>query len=453
MKRIFYLWLALAGICIAGCTGEKKSSLPAPDIKSKITTSLENDEIRYWYPRVIDTVYGGYLSRYSYDWKEQNRQDKYIVYEGRHLWTTSMLYLFMPQRTEFLTYAKAGFPFIKDKMWDPKAGGFFIAVDRQGNPLPNLIGEKRIYGQAFSLYGMAKYFLASGDTAALDLAKKEFNWLEKGAHDARYGGYWEFLYRDGKPMKETDKITPSMQDRALQGLKDFNSSIHILEALTTLYEAWPDPVVKIRLTEMLNIINRTMIDPKGYLVQYFYGNWQRVPGKNMKQKTGDDKWLGEPITFGHDIETAYLLLEAAESLGWDDSTVMPTAIKLTEHTIKFGWDKANGGIFNEGSHVRADSVIIIDNHKSWWAEIEALNTFLLMSQKVPADQARYYGYFLKQWDYIDRYLIDHTYGEFFTDGTDTDPATKLMLKAHEWKASYHTSRGLVNCIKRLEDKK
>jgi cellobiose epimerase len=225
--------------------------------------------------------------------------------------------------------------------------------------------------------------------------------------------------------------------------------MHILEALTTLYEAWPDPVVRDRLTEMLNFLNKTMIDPKGYLIQYFYGDWQRVPGSAMKEKTGSEHWLGEPVTFGHDIELAYLLLDAAEALGWNDSTVMPTCIKLTEHTIKYGIDPIHGGIFNEGSHVTADSVIIIDDHKSWWAEFEALNSYLLMSQKVPSEKDRYYDLFLRQWEYIDQYVVDHEYGEFFNNGTDTDPRAIKMLKAHAWKAPYHTTRGLLNCIKNL----
>jgi mannobiose 2-epimerase len=126
-------------------------------------------------------------------------------------------------------------------------------------------------------------------------------------------------------------------------------------------------------------------------------------------------------------------------------------VKLTDHTIKFGWDKINGGIFNDGSHVTPDSVIIIDPHKSWWAEFEALNTLLLMSQKVPSDQEKYYTLFTKQWEYMDKYLIDHTYGEFYNEGIDTDPQNKYFMKAHAWKASYHSTRGLVNCIRMLDE--
>ena len=126
-----------------------------------------------------------------------------------------------------------------------------------------------------------------------------------------------------------------------------------------------------------------------------------------------------------------------------------TCIKLTEHTIKYGIDPVNGGIYNDGAHITADSMIITNNHKAWWAEFEALNSYLLMSQKVPSERERYYNLFLKQWDYIDKNLVDHTYGEIYNDGVDTDPKTVKMMKAHAWKAPYHTSRALMNCIKNL----
>jgi mannobiose 2-epimerase len=242
-----------------------------------------------------------------------------------------------------------------------------------------------------------------------------------------------------------------MNDGVNRGYKDFNSSIHLLEGLSTLYQAWPDTLVKKRLEEMLVIIRDTMIHPDGYLIQYFHGNWERVAGEVLAQRTRNDKWLGEPITFGHDIETAYLLIEAAEVLGWEESAVMPTAVKLTEHTIRFGWDPVNGGIFDDGSHITADSVVIINDHKSWWAEVESLNTLLLMSEKVPAERDKYFDLFVKQWDYIDKYLIDHTHGEFYSHGTDTDPETVSGMKAHAWKTPYHITRALVNCLRLLED--
>ena len=73
------------------------------------------------------------------------------------------------------------------------------------------------------------------------------------------------LKRDGKPVYRDDSI-PSTSDI---GYKDQNSSIHILEALTELYHVWPEPLVRLRLQEMLSLIRDKMVSKKGYLILFF----------------------------------------------------------------------------------------------------------------------------------------------------------------------------------------
>jgi mannose/cellobiose epimerase-like protein (N-acyl-D-glucosamine 2-epimerase family) len=51
--------------------------------------------------------------------------------------------------------------------------------------------------------------------------------------------------------------------------------------------------------------------------------------------------------------------------------------------------------------------VIIDDHKSWWSQVEALNSLLLMHYLHPESDINYYTYFRSQWLYIDTYLIDH----------------------------------------------
>jgi mannobiose 2-epimerase len=449
MCRYYYACFIYLAVLLNSCSRPGPAIRNPGDISSKILSCLENDELKYWYPRVIDTLYGGYLSRFSYDWKADTLQNKYLVYEARHLWTTSFISENYPEKKQYLDYARNGFNFLKDHTWDIQYGGFYIATDRKGKPLAGMINEKRIYGQAFSLYALSRYYHVSRDTAALELARKEFLWMEINAHDSKYGGYWEFLKRNGKPFTQDDKPASPFIDNAVRGFKDYNSSIHLLEALSAFYSVWPDSLVKIRLEEMLNIVSKKMIHPDGYLIQFFYDDWTPVPPNILKQKAGKDLWFTDHITFGHDIETAYLLLDATESLGIEDSLILPVSVRLTEHTLKFGWDKINGGIFDKGLKFSNDSVRIIDTHKSWWGEMEALNTLLLMSIKVPENKARYYQYFTEQWNYIDQYLIDHTNGEFYNYGTDTDAGNKTAMKAHDWKASYHTTRSLVNCLNLL----
>ena len=67
------------------------------------------------------------------------------------------------------------------------------------------------------------------------------------------------------------------------------------------------------------------------------------------------------------------------------------------------------------------------------------------------DRYRYFEKFRKMWDYIDKNLIDHEHGEWYSGGIDEQPELKTALKGHNWKAFYHQYRSMENCVKRLRD--
>jgi mannobiose 2-epimerase len=74
---------------------------------------------------------------------------------------------------------------------------------------------------------------------------------------------------------------------------------------------------------------------------------------------------------------------------------------------------------------------------------------LLLSQLYPKE-TRYRDLFIKQWDYIDTYLIDHEYGGWYEAGLDSSPEAKNRPKAQIWKANYHDGRSLMNVIRMLK---
>jgi mannobiose 2-epimerase len=76
----------------------------------------------------------------------------------------------------------------------------------------------------------------------------------------------------------------------------------------------------------------------------------------------------------------------------------------------------------------------------------------MMSKLFPGEKLNYYEKFCVQWEYIKKYLIDHQYGGFYWGGIDKAPRVNFAPKSTIWKCNYHTSRGLINCILRLEDK-
>ena len=422
------------------------------------TTNLDTTELQMhyaakqglldkYYPRDIDTLYGGYLSTFTYDFKPQGDQDKMIVTQSRHTWSTAKAAMFYHD-TSYISMSAHGYYFLRDKMWDKQYGGFYNLVTRDGTPKSTI---KEAYGNAFAIYGLCAYYECSSDTSALNLAKKEFMWMEKYSHDSIYKGYYQHLNRDGSHIIRTADI----QSTSDLGYKDQNSSIHILEALTELYKVWKDPLVKARLQEMLELIRDKIVTPKGYLQLYFTYDWKPISYRDSSDNVIKKNHYLDHVSFGHDVETAYLMQEADEALhGKADAKTLFIGKKMVDHALRNGWDDSVGGFYDEGYYFKnKPGLTITYKTENWWAQAEALNTLLMFSEMYPDDSLHYLQKFFKEWQYVQTYLIDHEYGDWYEEGLDTSPEYKTRLKAQIWKGSYHILRALMNCIKRIEANK
>jgi len=148
-------------------------------IAAQMDNSINTELLNKWYPQSVDSLYGGFLSTYTFDFKTQGPQDKFIVTQARHIWSTAKAAELYPDKAYYIKCAKHGFQFLRDVMWDKKYSGFYNLVTRQGQDKSNPIAPKEAYGNAFAIYALSAYYKASGDTGALSLAKKAFYWLEK----------------------------------------------------------------------------------------------------------------------------------------------------------------------------------------------------------------------------------------------------------------------------------
>jgi len=400
-------------------------------------------EFQLWYPLSIDTIDGGFYSDINYKWQLEGTQNKMIVTQARHVWSTANGAMFYQKDNVLRTVGAHGVKFLKDRMWDKEFGGFYDLVDRRGEPIrENGQIIKRAYGNAFAIYGLAAYYKASGDTAALALAQETFRWLEQHSYDAEYGGYFQFLSREGVPFTEGYRGTPP---------KDQNSTIHLLEAFTELYKVWPDQELKERLQSLLQIVRDTITTGKGSMVLFFKRDWTPISYRDSNPDVREKNYEFNHVSFGHDVETAYLMLEASEALGMKhDTTTLRTAKRMVDHTLAYGWDQERGGIFDGGYYFRGeDRPTIVRRTKEWWSQIEAFNSLLMMSELFPEEERPYFDAFCAQWEYCKKYLIDDEHGGWYWGGVDIVPTNRTFPKGTIWKGNYHTSRGLINCIKRL----
>ncbi|PHN01168.1 AGE family epimerase/isomerase [Flavilitoribacter nigricans] len=438
--------MVLAGF---GCGPEKQ---PEPETYlgvpvAEIETELEQ-LMALWYPRIVDTVNGGYLTNFERDWTPSESQNKMLVTQARGLWTAARAAAFFPDRPVFREAADAGFRFLTEKMWDTQYGGFYQYFPPVA-ATPSEPSYKMTYSNAFALFALAEYARINPEPAVMDWVRKAFQWLESRAHDPQLRGYYNLIFDE--PLSATD----TAQQRYAGSLgwgkpewKDQNTSIHVLEALSTTYQVLPEPLVGERLAEMLHLVRDTMVNEDGYLHLYFTKDWEPISHRDSSRAYILDNLPLDHQSFGHDIETGYLLIEASESLndGAVDAKTLETAKALVDHTLAYGFDQDYYGLFDRGYRFPPDREMeIVNNHKVWWAQAEAWHALGLMTQYFPNEKV-YEEAFRKMWDYIQKEMIDPEYGGWYANGLDTAPESISQRKAHQWKGAYHNGRALFQVL-------
>jgi len=455
-------------------------------LAEQIEAHLRQQVLEKWFPRCVDRQNGGFLPNFREDWSPGTDNDKTIVFQSRQTWVAAEVAKRYPDlRQQYLAYARHGLEFLDRVMWDAEHGGFFWGLDASGKISSRYGDEKHAYGIAFGIYAAANVYEAAGEQRALELAQRTFRWLEQHAHDKTNGGYFEALTRQGKPILRPPAANKTRDlIGTVYGYKSMNSHIHLLEAMTALYRVWPDPLVEKRLRELVEVITRRVYVEPGCLNQFFTPDWRAVP---------------EHDSFGHDVETAFLLVEAAAALKRpDDPEIWRVARSLVDHALQYGWDNRLGGFYDHGTAFGS----ACGKQKIWWTQAEGLNALLLMHHRFEwraknADAAQrpstgknehstraaaatsagsttaqaaatsentageqsgrkdqplvYWNAFLKQWDWIIRFQHDRKHGEWFPEVSPDGQARPNQDKATVWKAAYHNGRALMHTAELLRE--
>ena len=154
----------------------------------------------------------------------------------------------------------------------------------------------------------------------------------------------------------------------------------------------------------------------------------------------DKNWklLSNSVSYGHDIETAWLLIEAAKIVGNVDllNQTRKLAIKVADTFLDEAID-ADGAVMNEKNL----DTNHLDTDRHWWPQVEALiglNYVYNLSKG-----QKYLDNSVNIWNFTKRNLIDRVNGEwFFRVDKNGNPYTEED-KVSMWKAPYHTSRACI----------
>jgi mannobiose 2-epimerase len=399
---------------------------PPASFVGEMERAVKENLVPFWYPRSLDRTNGGYLINFKMDGSPNGRTNKMIVTQARNVWLFSRLARsgYAPKK-EMLEAADLGYRFLRERMWDKKNGGFYWETDATGTKVLNPV--KHLYGQSFALYGLSEYAIASGRKDVLEFATRVFDLMEAKAHDREFGGYLETFNADWTPYKDT-KGAP-MGDPSF---KLMNTHLHLMEAVSTFYRASKSPTARERLVELVDIQSNAVV---------------RKPLTACTDKY-DRKWTpllqGEfsRVSYGHDIENVWLLMDAKDALGGSSWPLMDLFRDLFAYSLKYGYDE-QGGFFDSGPFNQpADR-----RTKVWWVEAEAMVSALRMYRMT--GESKYLDVFNKTWAWNRDHQIDWKQGEWFAS---VSPDGKVSgEKGQAWKAGYHNGRALLECLEILKN--
>jgi mannobiose 2-epimerase len=387
---------------------------------------LTENIVPFWYDKGLDRTNGGYTISFDLAGKLREPVTKMIVTQARQVWLFSRLARAGYDPKKNLEAAEVGYRFLIDKMWDHKDGGFYWEVDATGNQ--KLKPNKHLYGQSFALYAMSEYALAGGRKDVLTFTTKFFNLLEAKAHDATWGGYNESFTPDWTPLPAGEQSYMGVPS----DLKLMNTHLHLLEAVTTFYRASKMPLARARLLELINIEGNAVVRKNlGACTDKYDRNWTVRLDNNYAR-----------VSYGHDIENIWLLIDACDAAGVANGPFLDLYKTLFEYSLKYGYDEANGGFYYTGPfNGPAD-----DRSKSWWVQAETIVSALRMYEHTK--DPKYLAVFEKTFDFINTRMVDWKNGEWHE--TISAQGQPQGTKGSVWKAGYHNGRSMIECIEILK---
>lgn len=391
------------------------------DYRQRIESDLRQNILPFWMERVVDREQGAFFGALTNDLAVDRTAERGALLTSRILWTYAAAYRRYGDTT-YREMADRAYADLLERFHDSEHGGFFWSVDAEGKVLRD---RKQVYGQAFAIYALTEHHRATGDRTPLEHAIRVFHLLEEHARDRGSGGYFEAFARDWRPIADVRLSAVDLNEPKSQ-----NTHLHVMEAYTNLLRAWPDAALHRAQTTLVETMLTHIVDPQtSHLGLFFSDNW---------------RLRSEKISYGHDIEAAWLFTEAIEVLKAPTLAVRvhPLAVRIADVTLAEGVD-ADGGLYNEGSPRG-----LTDTNKEWWPQAEAVVGFLNAFQLGTAP--RHLEAALHAWDFIERRLIDRERGEWFRGVTRDGRVLGDQLKVSFWKCPYHNGRAALEATSRLQ---
>lgn len=384
---------------------------------SEVREHLTKALIPFW-EGLKDETYGGYYGYMGYDLVVNQKAEKGCILNSRILWFFSNAYDLLREE-HLLEHAKHAYQFLKEYCIDATYGGVYWSLHCDGTVLD---GTKHTYNQAFAIYALSSYYAVTKEEEALEIAQNLYQLIEERCKDEE--GYLEAFTIDFKP-ESNEKLS----ENGVLAEKTMNTLLHVFEAYTELYRVTKKEEVGNNLRFMMELFTDKVYNKQlGRQEVFFDSHWNS---------------LLDLYSYGHDIETSWLMDRGAEVLA--DKSYQEKIGQVTKVIAENIYHRA----YIDHSLVNEAEDGVVDKTRVWWVQAETVVGFLNAWQKQKGCDYYLEGAF-DVWNYIKEYMIDKRNGSewYWALDENHNPIEKPIVEP--WKCPYHNGRMCIEVIRRLE---
>jgi N-acylglucosamine 2-epimerase len=372
--------------------------------------TLLNNVLPFWTQNSIDREYGGYFTCLDragtvYD------TDKFIWLQNRQVWTFSMLYNQLDQRSEWLKIAGHGANFLAEHGRDAE-GNWYFSLDRAGNPL---VQPYNIFSDCFAAMAFSQFARADGEAWAKEIAMQ---------------AYQNVLRRKDDPKGKYNKTYPGT--RSLKSL-----AVPMILANLTLEMAWLLPEAELdRVLDLTvqEVMNDFLDKDRGLMFEHVAPDGSHV-----------DCFEGRSINPGHGIEAMWFMMDIANRR--QDPATLNQAVDVVLNILNFAWDDRYGGLYYFMDADGHPPQQLEWDQKLWWVHVETL-VALAMGYRYTG-RTECWDWYQRVHEYTWTHFADREHGEWF-GYLNRQGEVLLNLKGGKWKGCFHVPRALFMCWQQFE---
>ena len=387
-------------------------------MKTEMRAHLTEKLLPFW-EGLKDEEFGGFYGWMDTDLVVDKKAVKGCILNSRILWFFSNAWMTLKDDS-LKEYADHAYEFMKNYCVDKENGGVFWSLYYDGKPEDT---TKHTYNQAFAIYALSSYYAASGNEEALALALELQKIIEEKCFD-------EYGYKEALDIHFNKVDNDKLSENGVMADRTMNTLLHVFEAYTELYRVAKVEKAAEKLRWMMDVIAEKIYNPALHRQEVFFDN--------------DMNSLIDLHSYGHDIETAWLVDRGIEVLGDDayKAKMAPITADLEQKIYDRAY--ANHSLKNECEKG------VDDEKRIWWVQAESVVGFYNAWQKAPEKQ-----YFKEAaediWNFIKTYLVDQRDGGewFWCTDEKGNPAMERPI-VEPWKCPYHNGRMCFEIIKRGE---